>query len=197
MIRIAILGNIGSGKTFISKLFGFPVFNADEEVKNIYLKNNKCYINLKKKFPKYVTSFPIKKKVLINIILENKKNIKIINQIVHPIVRRKMTAFLKRNKKTKAVVLDVPLFLENKLNDKNDYLIFVNSKIRDIKKKLNQRNSSYKLVKILKNLQISCKIKKKKANFIINNNFKKKTVKKNVILIKNKILNNERDNSRY
>ena len=108
-----------------------------------------------------------------------------------------MTAFLKRNKKTKAVVLDVPLFLENKLNDKNDYLIFVNSKIRDIKKKLNQRNSSYKLVKILKNLQISCKIKKKKANFIINNNFKKKTVKKNVILIKNKILNNERDNSRY
>ena len=197
MIRIAILGNIGSGKTFISKLFGFPVFNADEEVKNIYLKNNKCYINLKKKFPKYVTSFPIKKKVLINIILENKKNIKIINQIVHPIVRRKMTAFLKRNKKTKAVVLDVPLFLENKLNDKNDYLIFVNSKIRDIKKKLNQRNSSYKLVKILKNLQISCKIKKKKANFIINNNFKQKTVKKNVILIKNKILNNERDNSRY
>ena len=197
MIRIAILGNIGSGKTFISKLFGFPVFNADEEVKNIYLKNNKCYINLKKKFPKYVTSLPIKKKVLINIILENKKNFKIINQIVHPIVRRKMTAFLKRNKKTKAVVLDVPLFLENKLNDKNDYLIFVNSKIRDIKKKLNQRNSSYKLVKILKNLQISCKIKKKKANFIINNNFKKKTVKKNVILIKNKILNNERDNSRY
>ena len=42
MIRIAILGNIGSGKTFISKLFGFPVFNADEEVKNIYKKNNKC-----------------------------------------------------------------------------------------------------------------------------------------------------------
>ena len=144
-----------------------------------------------------LTDQELKKKVLINVILEKKKNIKIINQIVHPIVRSKMTEFLKKNKKTKAVVLDVPLFLENKLNDKNDYLIFVNSKIRDIKKKLNQRNSSYKLMKILGNLQISSKIKKKKANFIIDNNFKKKTVKKNVILIKNKILKNERNYFRY
>ena len=62
MIRIAILGNIGSGKTFISKLFGFPVFNADEEVKNIYLKNNKCYINLKKKISKIRYFIPNKKK---------------------------------------------------------------------------------------------------------------------------------------
>lgn len=195
MIRIAILGNIGSGKTFISKLFGFPVFNADEEVKNIYKKNNKCYIKLKKKFPDHITSFPIQKKVLINIILEKKKNIKIINQIVHPIVRSKMVDFLKKNKRKKAIVLDVPLFLENKLNDKKDYLIFVNSKTKDINKKLNQRNSSYKLIKTLKNLQISSKIKKKRADFIIYNNFKKKTVKKNVILIKNRILKNERDYS--
>ena len=106
-----------------------------------------------------------------------------------------MVDFLKKNKRKKAIVLDVPLFLENKLNDKNDYLIFVNSKTKDINKKLNQRNSSYKLIKTLKNLQISSKIKKKKADFIIYNNFKKKTVKKNVILIKNRILQNERDYS--
>ena len=35
MIRIALVGQIGSGKTFISKLFGYPVFNADKEVENI------------------------------------------------------------------------------------------------------------------------------------------------------------------
>ena len=35
MIKIAILGDIGAGKTFVSKLFGFPVFNADKEVKNL------------------------------------------------------------------------------------------------------------------------------------------------------------------
>ena len=39
MIKIAILGDIGAGKTFVSKLFGFPVFNADKEVKKILNSN--------------------------------------------------------------------------------------------------------------------------------------------------------------
>ena len=36
MIKIGILGDIGSGKSFVSKQFGLPIFNADKEVKNIY-----------------------------------------------------------------------------------------------------------------------------------------------------------------
>ena len=40
MIRIALTGDIGSGKTFISKLFGYPVFNADEVVIKIYVFSN-------------------------------------------------------------------------------------------------------------------------------------------------------------
>ena len=32
MIRIAVVGDIGSGKSYIAKLFGYPVFNADQEV---------------------------------------------------------------------------------------------------------------------------------------------------------------------
>ena len=39
MKRIGILGDIGSGKTYVAKCFGFPVFNADLEVAKIY-KNN-------------------------------------------------------------------------------------------------------------------------------------------------------------
>ena len=50
MIKIAILGDIGAGKTFVSKLFGFPVFNADKEVKKIYKGNKKCFNKLKKNF---------------------------------------------------------------------------------------------------------------------------------------------------
>ena len=52
MIRIAILGDIGSGKSFIAKNFGYPVFNADEEVSKIYKKNKKVYKKLKKNFTK-------------------------------------------------------------------------------------------------------------------------------------------------
>ena len=191
MIKIAILGDIGSGKTYVAGLFGFPVFNADKEVIKIYKKNKNCFFKLKKKFPNQITSFPIKKNLLINIILKKEKNLKIINKIVHPIVRLEMRKFLKKNKNKKAVVLDIPLFLENNLNKKDDYLIFINSKINDIKRKINNRNSNLRLIKMLRKFQIPKKIKKKKADFIIYNNFRKKKVQNNVKIIKNIILKNE------
>ena len=193
MIKIAILGDIGAGKTFVSKLFGFPVFNADKEVKKIYKSNKKCFNKLKKKFPNKQITYPINKKILIDIIIEKKQNLKIINEIVHPIVRGRMKSFLKKNKNKKAIVLDIPLYLENKLNKKRDYLVFVKAKTRDINKKISGRKTSNKLLKLLKRFQMSNKIKKKKADFIIYNNFKELNVKRNVRIIKSKILKNERN----
>ena len=61
MIRIGVIGDIGSGKSHAARIFGYPVFNADKEVTRLYEKNKKCYKKLKKKLPKYITSFPIKK----------------------------------------------------------------------------------------------------------------------------------------
>jgi len=193
MIKIAILGDIGAGKTFVSKLFGFPVFNADKEVKKIYKSNKKCFNKLKKKFPNKQITYPINKKVLIDIIIEKKQNLKIINEIVHPIVRGRMKSFQKKNKNKKAIVFDIPLYLENKLNKKRDYLVFVKAKTVDINKKISGRKTSNKLIKLLKRFQMSNKIKKKKADFIINNNFKELDVKRNVRIIKSKILKNERN----
>ena len=48
MIKIALVGDICSGKTYISKLFKEPVFNADYEVAKIYKENKKCFKKLKK-----------------------------------------------------------------------------------------------------------------------------------------------------
>ena len=62
MIRIGILGDIGAGKSYVAKCFGYPVFNADLEVSKIYEKDKKIFYKLKKAFPKHFTSFPIKKK---------------------------------------------------------------------------------------------------------------------------------------
>ena len=62
MIRFAVVGDIGSGKSYVAKLFGYPVFNADVEVVRLYKKSRKCYKKLKKIIPKYIFSFPIKKK---------------------------------------------------------------------------------------------------------------------------------------
>ena len=66
MIRIGILGDIGSGKSFVAQNFGYPVFNADQEVAKLYQKNKKIFIKLRKKLPNYIHSFPVQKKEISN-----------------------------------------------------------------------------------------------------------------------------------
>lgn len=189
MIRIALVGDIGSGKTFISKLFGYPTFNADKAVLQIYKKDKKTYFRLKKKLPNFFSGFPIKKEELIEAIIKNEKNIKIISSIVHPVVRKKLNIFLKKNKKQKIIILDIPLFLENKLNKKNDNVIYVHSKQSDIKRKLNLRkNFNEKILKKLKKLQYSSKWKRIKSNHVIKNNFNKDSARKAAKNVLNKIL---------
>ena len=196
MIRIGLVGDIGSGKSYIAKKFGYPVFNADIEVLKIYKKNQKCYKKLKKFLSKYITSFPVKKNELSQAIMANKNNIKKIIKIVHPEVRSEMNRFLRKNKKRKIVVLDVPLLLENKINKKNDILIYVDAKKKEVNKRLKKRrNFNKKVFKRLKKLQLPLELKKKKSNFIIKNNFKSFFVKKNVKNIIRKILKNDRSSS--
>ena len=69
MIKIGILGDIGSGKSFVAQNFGYPVFNADYEVAKLYKKNKNVFNKLKAKLPKYIYSFPIKKIEISNAIL--------------------------------------------------------------------------------------------------------------------------------
>ena len=101
MIKIGILGDIGSGKSYVANKFGYPVFSADKEVNKIYKKNKICFKKIKKKLPKYIFSFPINKKELTAAIIDNQNNLKKIIKIVHPIVRIKMTNFFKKNRKKK------------------------------------------------------------------------------------------------
>ena len=62
---------------------------------------------LKKKLPKFVKTFPVKKSELINSIKADEKNLKKISLIVHPLVRQKMRDFLSKNKYQKIVILDL------------------------------------------------------------------------------------------
>ena len=188
MIRIGVLGDIGSGKSYVAKEFGYPVFNADIEVNKLYKKNKTIYIKLKNRLPKYIHSFPIDKKEISGAILNNKNNLKKIVKIVHQEVTKKLNIFLEKNKKKKIVILDIPLLLENKINQKKDVLIFIQSKKKDIYKILKKRdNFNQKLLNLFKSIQYSLNYKKKKSKFIIKNNFTKKAVKKEIQKILKKI----------
>ncbi len=189
MIRIAIVGNIGSGKSYVAKLLGFPVFNADSEVVKIYKDNYKCFKQLKKKIPKFIKSYPIRKSEISKAIYANKNNLKKITKTVHPIVRSNMLSFIKKNKKKKSFVIDIPLYFENKINKKEDIIVFVDSKKSQINSRLKKRSEfNTKIFNKFKNIKLSAHIKKKKSNFIVKNNFRNVSLKKNVKILKKKIL---------
>ena len=189
MIKIAVVGDIGSGKSHIAKLFNYPIFNADLEVAKIYKTSRQCFKNLKKKLPKYFSSYPIQKEEIIKAISNNKKNLKKITNTIHPEIKKKMNIFLKDNKKKEAVILDIPLLLENKLNKKEDIIIFIQSKKIEVMRRLKKRdNFNLDLLNKFKRIQLPLSYKKKKSNFIINNNFTNKSAKMSIIKILKKIL---------
>ena len=178
MIKIGILGDIGSGKSYVAKNFGYPVFNADLEVSKLYKKNRKIFNKLKKVLPKYIFSFPINKNEISRAILSNKNNLKKIIRIVHLEIKKIMNIFFKKNRSKKIIILDIPLLLENKINKKKDILVFVQSKKSSILKNLKIRKGfNKKLLKKFKEIQLPLNYKKKKSHFIIKNNFRKKSIK--------------------
>ena len=188
MIRVCVMGTIGSGKSFISKLFNCPVFNADREVNNIYKSHKDCFIKLKKKIPKFVKSFPIRKSELKNAISEDIKNLKLISSIVHPIVRNNLRIFLHKKKNSKMIILDIPLLVENKLYVKGDVLIFIKaskSKIIDRIKK--RRNFDKKIINKLNSNQTALLKKMKLANYIVDNNFSPNIMKKKIKKLRKRI----------
>ena len=197
MIRIGILGDIGSGKSFVSKNFGYPVFNADHEVSKLYQENMNVYRKLKKTIPTYIYEFPVNKIQLSKAILANDSNLQKIIKIVHKETQYKLQSFLKKNKNKKFVILDIPLLLENKLNKKNDILVYVECKraliIRNLKKR---KNFNSRIINKFRNIQLPLVYKKKKSTFIIKNKFTQKSVKDGIKKIL-KIIENERSGSGY
>jgi len=189
MIRIAVLGDIGSGKSFFAKQLNIPLFNADNIVTDLYKSNRNLYTKFKKSFPKHISKFPIGKNDLVKIINQNPTNLKKIIKIVHPLVRKEMNKFLKKNKNKKAVVLDIPLFLENKLNLNTDILVFIDPLKNKMLTKLKKRkNFNLKIYKLLKSVQLPLDLKKEKADFVVKNNFNSAKVKKDAKDLLNKII---------
>jgi dephospho-CoA kinase len=181
MIKICIVGDIGSGKTYISNLFSKNknlIFNADLEVNKIYNYNKNIFNKLKKKLPHFIKTFPTNKSEIHNAIVFNKSNLKKIIKIIHPEIRKKMNIFLKNNNKQKFVILDIPLLLENKLNKSEDVIVYVDAKKNILQKYLKKRAGyNQKIVEILKEMQILPERKKELSDIVIENNFNPKKMR--------------------
>ena len=193
MVRVGILGSVGSGKSFVAKIFrelGFNIFSADNEVANIY-KNNKI-INKKiaKFFKLKLYKGKINKQELRDLLKKSPKKFNFLNKIIHPIVRKRLVLFLSRFKKNKLVVLDIPLLVENKMLNIVDILVLVKTKSSSFLSRIKKRkNLDKQFLNILKKQQASEMIKESYADFKIYNSSKNK-VKLQVKNIIDKILLN-------
>ncbi len=160
MINIGITGTLSSGKSTVAKLISggkYSVFSADKSVKNLYTK--KYFIKkIQKKF-NIKNAKGIKQKIK-SIIKNDKKKLKELELVVHPLVRKEMRVFLK--KKGKIKIFEIPLLIENKLNKYFDLIVNIAAKKELRLRRYLRRGGNKKIFTILDNRQFKNKKKNKK-----------------------------------
>jgi len=194
MIKVGILGSVGSGKSFVANIFkelGFNIFSADQVVSQIYERNKNINKEISIFLKLKLNRGKINKNELRDTLKKNPKKFKYLNKIIHPIVRKKLILFLSKYEKTKLAVLDIPLLIENKMFNFVDIFIFVKTKPNIFKIRIKKRrNLDKQFFKLLKSQQVDEKIKKSYADFTVDNSTKDK-VKLQVKKILDKILLND------
>ena len=181
-MKIGLTGSISSGKTTASKIISKnrgPLFSADQSVKKLYKK-----IFLRRRISakfKFLLNSKFKKK-LKNKIISNQKNLKVLEKIIHPLVRQEMISFLKKNKNKKFLFLEIPLLIENKLTKYFDIIIFIKSNKNLRLKRYMQKGGSKSFFTLLDNSQLKDYKKMQLCDHIVVNN-------KSLSVLNNKVLN--------
>ena len=180
MIKIGITGSLASGKSTVAKMISsgkYPLYNADRAVKKIY-QTNIFQERVFKKF-KLKNKNNIKNKIK-KIISSDKKYLKILEKIIHPLVREQIRKFTKKNKGKKFIIFEIPLLVESKQMKNYDRIIFVNSR-KDLRlKRYLKRGNNKRFFDLLNKRQLLPAKKIKFCDYVINNNGSIKLLKKNI-----------------
>ena len=183
MIKIGITGSLASGKTTASKILSKrigPLFSADLVVKKLY-KNKDFKSLISKKFR--LKSKNQIKKSLKRLILENGKNLKKLEEIIHPLVRKEMKKFTSKNKSKNILFYEIPLLIESKLMKFFNVLIFIRSNKKIRLKRFKSKKGSEKLFNYLNSQQIKDSKKIKFCDHVVVNEKNLKMLKKNLFNI--------------
>ena len=178
-MKIGITGSLSSGKSTVAKILSKKndvLFSADIIVNNLY-SDSQFQKKVKKKFKikKKNIKSEIKSKLL-------SKEIALIElgKLIHPLVRKEMKAFSRKNKKKEIIFFEIPLLIESNLTNFFDFIILV---VAPRKKRLNRylKNGGKKeMFNFLDKNQISSKKKIKFCDYLIVNNKSKNILKKKV-----------------
>ncbi len=186
MIKIGITGSLASGKTTASKILSSrrgPLFSADKAVKDLY--KNKHFKSLVSKKFKVKNNSKLKKS-LKNLILKNKNNIKKLEKIIHPMVRKKMKNFTARNRNKKLLFYEIPLLIESKLMKHFNVVVFIKAKKKLRLKRFKSKNGDKNLFNLLNKKQMNDEKKIKFCDHIVVNEKNLNILKKKLLVIINK-----------
>lgn len=192
MIKIGLTGSIGMGKSETAKIFsslGIPVYDADASVHKLYENGNTGALAIKKLFPKAISGDgSVDRKILSGIVVGNKTNIKKLEEMIHPLLKKDRLDFFEKNINEKIVVLDIPLLFETKGESQVDYVVVVSTSDNIQKKRVLERPNMTKdkFEKILLS-QMPNDTKCQKADFIIDTSISIDDAKKQVLNILKKI----------
>ena len=185
VIKIGITGSIGMGKSTVSSIFrnnNIKVWDADFEVHNLYKNGKEGYNSIISIYPELKDKVEINRKKISNLLREKKIDLKLIEKIIHPLLIRSREEFIKKNKKDKLLIFDIPLLYETKAYIWLDYVINVFCSKKNQIERLKQReNFDIKKINYLISKQISVNQKNKKADYVINTDQDLKQVERQVI----------------
>ena len=181
MIKIGITGSLASGKTTASKILSSsrgPLFSADKAVKDLY-KNKHFKSLVSRKFR--IKNNSQLKKSLKKIVLKNKVNIKKLEKIIHPLVRKKMKNFTTQNRNKKLLFYEIPLLIESKLMKHFNVIVFIKAKRQLRLRRFQSKSGDKKLFNLLNNKQVNDTKKIKFCDHVVVN-------EKNLNILKKKLL---------
>ena len=185
VIKIGITGSIGMGKSTVSSIFrnnNIKVWDADFEVHNLYKKGKEGYNSIISIYPELKDKIEINRKKVSILLREKKIDLKLIEEIIHPLLIRSREEFIKKNKKDKLLIFDIPLLYETKAYIWLDYVINVFCSEKNQIERLKKReNFDIKKINYFISKQISVNQKNKKADYVINTDQDLKQVERQVI----------------
>ena len=130
MLKIGITGNIGGGKTTVSKIFeilGVPVFYADDAAKQVMVEDPILIDALKEAFgaEAYFNDGALNRKHIASIVFNNETELVKLNSIVHPAVFRAFDNWVVQVKSAPYVMKEAALLFESSSYKMCDYSIMV------------------------------------------------------------------------
>ena len=173
MIKVAITGGIGTGKTTISSMFadkGIPVFNSDEIAKEIMNTDSLLKNEIVTAFgDKIYDKNRLNKEYLSDAIFNNETLLKKINAIVHPYVADEFNSWIKEQD-SKYIIYESAIIFENQVEDFFDKIICVTASEEDVISRVMKRNNfSVDKIKSIINKQLPNDAKIQKSDYVIEN----------------------------